>query len=125
MDTPQRDLVKVRSEAVACLAELDVREVLRLEGQTQVVFGLDFSPDGKTLASADYDGHVCVWELSEGRQLRQITDPRTASAAHWWSNWAPLPFVRFRPGGGYLAYTTWGRRVEFLGWKDQKSKRCR
>ena len=118
MDTPQRDLVKLRSEAVACLAELDVREVVRLEGNTQVVFGLDFSPDGKTLASADYGGHVCVWELSEGRQLRQITDPRPASAAHWWSNWAPLPFVRFRPGGGYLAYTTWSRRVEFLGWKD-------
>ena len=121
MDTPQRDLVKLRSEAVACLAELDVRELLRLDGQTQVVFGLDFSPDGKTLASADYDGHVFVWELSEGRPLRQITDP-AASATGWWSDSAPLPFVRFRPGGGYLAYTTWGRRVEFLGWKDPEER---
>src|SRR5262249_51872656 len=52
MDIPQRDLVDLRSEAVACLAELDAREVLRLEGHTELVYGLDFSSDGKTLASA-------------------------------------------------------------------------
>src|SRR5262249_2140003 len=34
LDTPQRDLAELRSEAVACLAELDAHEVLRLEGHT-------------------------------------------------------------------------------------------
>ena len=112
--------------SLACAARpspvwrLDLREVLRLEGQTQGVFGLDFSPDGKTLASTDYEGHVCVWELSDGRPLQQITDP-AASATGWWTESAPLPFVRFRPGGNVLAYTNWSRRVEFLNWKAQTS----
>ena len=113
MDTPQRDLVALRSEAVACLAELDAREVLRLEGHTHLVYGLDFSPDGKTLASAGYDGRVCVWDLAGGQLVRQVTDPAAAPTGHW-SAQAPLPVVRYRPGGGSLAYTTWGRRVEFL-----------
>ena len=52
MDTPQRDLIVLHSEAVACLAEMDASEVLRLDGHAQFVYGLDFSPDGKTLASA-------------------------------------------------------------------------
>src|SRR5262249_16828728 len=65
MDTPQRDLAELRGEAVGCLAELDAREVLRLEGHTQFVYGLGFSPDGKTLASAGYDGRVCVWDLTD------------------------------------------------------------
>jgi serine/threonine protein kinase/WD40 repeat protein len=119
METPQRDLAELRSEAVACLAELDVKEIIRFDGHTELVYGLDFSPDGKYLASAGYDGHVFVWDLAAGRQARQITDPN-ASATGWWSESAPLPFVRFRPGGGYLAYTTWGRRVEFLGSKNPK-----
>jgi WD40 repeat protein/serine/threonine protein kinase len=120
MDTPQRDLAGLRSEAVACLAELDVKELIRLDGHTLLVYGLDFSPDGKYLASADYNGHVIVWDLAEGRQTRRITD-RDASVTGMWSESAPMPFVRFQPGGDYLAYTTWGRHVEFLGWKDPKT----
>ena len=52
--------------------------------------------------------------------MRQITDP-LASPTGWWTDSAPLPFLRFRPGGSYLAYTTWSRRVELLGMKVQKS----
>jgi WD40 repeat protein/serine/threonine protein kinase len=117
MDMPKRDFAELRSEAVACLAEADAREALHLEGHTEVLYGLDFSPDGKALASAGYDGQVIVWDLAEGNVVRQVTDP-AASDKGFWTSAAPLPVVRFRPGGGYLAYTTWGRRVEFLGWGE-------
>jgi WD40 repeat protein len=115
MDTPRRDLVELRSEAVACLSELDAREVFHLPGHTEAVYGLDFTPDGKALASAGYDGRVFIWDTDDARELRKITDPN-AAATGFWGPRAPLPVVRFRPGGGYLAYTTWGRRVELLGW---------
>jgi serine/threonine protein kinase/WD40 repeat protein len=119
MDTPQRDFAELRSEAVACLAELDAHEVLRLEEHTDLVYGLDFSPDGKTLASAGYDGRLILWDLAEGRVLRRVADPGVNK--HFWTSRAPLPVVRFHPGGGYLAYTTWTRHVEFLGWGEHPS----
>src|SRR5262249_35118665 len=49
LDTPARNLVDVRSEAVACLCTLDLRERKVLApGQVNSIVG--FSPDGKTLA---------------------------------------------------------------------------
>jgi WD40 repeat protein/serine/threonine protein kinase/tetratricopeptide (TPR) repeat protein len=116
METPERDLAELRTEAVACLAEMDAREVLRLEGHTELVYGLDFSPDGKTLASAGSDGRLFLWDRDEGQVVRQVAD--RAVKGKFWTPEAPLPVVRFRPGGGYLAYTTWSRRVEFLGWGE-------
>jgi WD40 repeat protein/serine/threonine protein kinase/tetratricopeptide (TPR) repeat protein len=114
MDTQERNLAELRSEAVACLAQVDAREVLRLEGHTELVYGLDFSPDSKTLASAGYDGRLFLWDLTDGHLVRKVSDPG-ASGQRFWSSVAPLPAARFRPSGGYLAYTTWGQRVASVG----------
>src|SRR5262245_3045688 len=35
-----------------------------------------FSPDGKTLASASYQGRVCFWDAATGRRLRQFQAPK-------------------------------------------------
>jgi serine/threonine protein kinase len=83
LETPERDLAELRTEAVACLAEMDAREVLRLEGHTHLVYGLDFSPDGKALASAGYDGRVILWDRAEGQVLRQVAD-RAVNGKFWW-----------------------------------------
>src|SRR5262249_12866669 len=51
----------------------------RLEGHEQGVLALAFSPDSTVLASGDaysdrggYDGRVCLWNMSNGKRLREI-----------------------------------------------------
>src|SRR5262249_44588134 len=56
LDTPQRNFGELRNEAVAGVGHLDVRLASRLSGHEYFVYGLDFSPDGQTLASSGFDG---------------------------------------------------------------------
>ena len=41
----------------------------RLSGHRKYVTTLQFSPDGKVLASASHDGSARLWDLSEGKEL--------------------------------------------------------
>ena len=116
---PDRDLVPLRSEAVACLAGLDVREVARFVGHQGPIWSLDFSPDGKALASAGYEGTVWVWDVAGLRAARRYDDP-ASDRRQWYNDSAPRPAVGFRPGGG-LAYASWSHRVEFIGVDDARS----
>jgi RNA polymerase sigma factor (TIGR02999 family) len=121
METPRRDLLELRNEAVACFGELDAYEVDRFEGHTHLVYGVDFSPDGKTLATAGYDGRVCLWNPGKRRPARQITDPAAATVGLW-GDQAPLPVVRsgpmanaspIQPGPGRRSFSAWGKTVPF------------
>src|ERR1700737_3227506 len=39
-----------------------------LHGHTQVVVSVAYSPDGKTLASASYDGTLKLWDVTSGKE---------------------------------------------------------
>jgi WD40 repeat protein len=124
LDTPQRDFGELRNEAVAGVGRLDVRLATRLSGHEHFVYGLDFSPDGQTLASSGFDGRLCLWDLTAGKLARSVLDP-TAETSGPWTEGAPMPAARFRPGadraGCYLAYTTRDRSVQTLAWRHARA----
>ena len=81
MPTSRRDLVELRTEAVATLGEFDVKEVARLEEFRGHASSCDFSPDGRMLATAHAAGGVNLWDVPRRRHLRQILDPAGRSDA--------------------------------------------
>src|SRR5439155_15035746 len=119
IDTPRRDLVELRTEAVACLGERDARPSTHLVGHTHYVVALDFSPDGATLASGSADGSVRLWDPATGRQLAAFRDP-AHNASKLRSPENPGPVVRFRPDGSLL-WSTWNQRVDVLERKDDQT----
>ena len=48
----------------------------KLVGHVGVISRLDFSPDGKTLASSSYDGTVRIWDVTDRSIIRQIRPGR-------------------------------------------------
>ncbi len=60
--------------------------------------GVDFSPDGRTLAIAGGDGRVELWDVATRKELRELTDPAAATAGE-----PALSVVRFSPDGSVIA----------------------
>jgi WD40 repeat protein len=57
-----------------------------LTGHTGGVFGVAFSPDGRTLASASFDRTLRLWEVRTHKQLgTPLTGGVTRSVASGWS----------------------------------------
>ncbi|MBS1787586.1 MAG: hypothetical protein JST85_07690 [Acidobacteria bacterium] len=68
------------------------REVMTIKGHQGDVVAIDFSPDGKRLASASWDNTARVWDVASGQELLQFTGHKE----HVWS-------VRFSPDGRRIA----------------------
>jgi hypothetical protein len=49
-------------------------DILTLTGHTAAVYDVAFSPKGRWLASASYDGTVKVWDMTTGKLLRDLSD---------------------------------------------------
>jgi WD40 repeat protein len=79
-----------------------VRAVLTIGGSTNNVSAVAFSPAGNTLATADWDGTVRLWDIATHRQLGA---PLTAGG-----NSADVS-VAFSPDGKALATASYGGSV--------------
>lgn len=116
MEIPNRDLVELRSEAIACAGVLDIKKVGQLTAsELGYVASLDFSPDGRKLACADTGGRIVVWDFRERKVVYQFSDPsynpQTDGSLHFGK---PTPCVRFHPDGVHVAYTTWNNAVDLV-----------
>ena len=60
--------------------------------------GVDFSPDGRTLAIAGGQGRLELWDVATMKQLRDLADPAAAT-----SDEPALSVVRYSPDGSVLA----------------------
>lgn len=83
-----------RGSAIEIVHLPDGRPIRRLEGHTDVVTDLAFSPDGKFLASGGNDGRLRVWRMADGAQAGSATSP---------SEFETL--VAYSPKGGLIAST--------------------
>lgn len=69
--------------------------VRHFRGHTDQIQCLDFSPDGRTLASSAHDGTVRTWDVASGAEVRAYA-PKAG----------PLHHVAFAPDGLTLAFTS-------------------
>jgi len=63
------------------------------------VNGVAFSPDGATLATADGDGSIYLWDVATGKLTATLTDPNPDGGYGAYG----VQGVAFSPGGGTLA----------------------
>jgi WD40 repeat protein len=71
--------------------------IARLEGHTNPVLGMAFSPDGEEVLSGSQDlpGKVCLWDVDEGRLLRTFMGHRS-----WVRGVTFMPDERYLLSGG-------------------------
>jgi WD40 repeat protein len=67
----------------------------RFRGHTDQIQRIDFSPDGKTIASSAHDGIVRIWDAASGAEIRAFA-PKVGALHH----------VAFSPDGLTLVFTS-------------------
>jgi WD40 repeat protein len=59
-----------------------------LDGHRDGVFGLAFSPDGKTLASGGMDNVTFLWDVTGAAAKATVTKPSDTDLSRWWTDLA-------------------------------------
>jgi WD40 repeat protein/transcriptional regulator with XRE-family HTH domain len=86
-------LAAVSGNEIKVWDALTGRDLLTLFGHTGWGMGLDFSPDGRQLASTSLDGTVKIWSLSPGRELVNVASPLAGYGTR----------LAYNPNGGEFA----------------------
>ena len=82
-------------------------KVRQFRGHTDQIQCLDFSPDGRTIASSAHDGTIRTWDAAGGAEIRAFA-PKVGALHH----------VAFAPGGLTLAFTSEKGHVGLLDLDD-------
>ncbi|MGH7174154.1 MAG: hypothetical protein ACRELG_28125, partial [Gemmataceae bacterium] len=76
------------------------------KGHRDSVIALAMAPDGKTLASGDWDHSIKIWNVADGNVLRELVNPKLKAR----------PAPQAHPGVVYkLRYTPDGKRLLSVG----------
>ncbi|MHC5716636.1 MAG: AAA-like domain-containing protein [Nostoc sp.] len=80
---------------------LNIREQNQLEGHSNSVISVVFSPDGKTLASASWDKTIKLWNRDTGKVISTLTGHSDT-----------VNSVVFSPDGKTLASASWDNTIK-------------
>jgi serine/threonine protein kinase/WD40 repeat protein len=113
---PEEDLLKLRNEAIACLALPDLRFERTLLENVPQTYWIDFDPEFRFFAWSDLEGTVRVRRVADGTETTRLPGP---GAATQWVD------PRFSPDGRWLrvGYSVSGRppRVVFYEFREGKT----